>query len=230
MSKSNKLTTDVKPACISGLKTCPLYKEIARLEQEIKSLREQVNIDPLTHLYNRRYFTQSIYQESERTQRTGLPTSLVLIDIDFFKKINDVYGHQQGDQVLEYIAKSIDQNCRKIDIPCRYGGEEFAIILPSTPLNIAVQVSSRLREIISSLVIETQDGEKQTTNQIKITASFGIASMEHQKQCSVEQLIELADKHLYLAKESGRNCLKYPDINTKQKNLVSQDELNALFD
>lgn len=155
--------------------------------------------DALTGTYNKRYFQDSISNEFAYFARHNLQMSVVMLDIDHFKKINDTYGHPAGDYVLKIVAKLIAQGLRTEDILCRYGGEEFAIILRSTDVQQAVLVAERIRKSIaaSTFVFE---GAK-----IPITISLGVATLVNGNFSSPEHLVKAADKFLYLAKESGRN-------------------------
>lgn len=174
--------------------------------------------DPLTGLYNRRYFFSQAKMEFERARRYQGPLSIIMLDIDDFKRINDTYGHLIGDQVLQSLAKLCRENVREIDVVGRYGGEEFVILLPETPLVIsqpvnstptsvseetminsgAVSAAERLRQIVAQTPIQT---EKAT---IQITISLGVA--EYQPDISSpEMLLDHADKALYQAKQAGKN-------------------------
>src|SRR5690606_36432878 len=139
--------------------------------------------------------------EMERARRSLVPTSLILVDLDRFKSINDTLGHLVGDQVLDQAAHVLNKELRMIDVPCRYGGEEFAIILPSTPLPIAIQVAERLRIAVSTDTIATDKGTMQTT------ASFGVSCFQHHQKADRSAFIERADQKLYDAKRNGRNCV-----------------------
>lgn len=211
--------------CVNQTDECPLKAEIAELEAEVVALRAQVNIDPLTKLYNRRYFEQSLPREMERTQRTRIPTCLIMIDIDHFKSVNDRFGHKVGDITLESVAKIIKQSCRKLDIPCRFGGEEFSVILPSTPLLVGIQVAERLRKSIALQDIETLNG-----NVINITASFGIDSFIESNTFSSDELVVKTDALLYQAKHRGRNRVCHSKNTDKKQSVLSLEEKNALFD
>jgi diguanylate cyclase (GGDEF)-like protein len=163
---------------------------------------EQLAItDPLTGLYNRRHFFFLATTEMERAARYNKDLSVIMIDLDHFKLVNDTYGHKTGDQVLQSIAQSANQALRRIDVMGRYGGEEFAILLPETNMEKGMIVAERLRALIDHTAIPTGQGE------IKITACFGLAGLE---TCppDIDILLDCADKALYAAKQAGRNQVR----------------------
>ncbi len=170
---------------------------IAEQRRQIEELRNAVRIDSLTQLPNRAAFDERINEFIKRLERTNEAFSLLLIDIDLFKKINDTYGHFNGDRILKGIAHKIKDNVRGNDFPARYGGEEFAVILPATGKHTAEAVAERMRQDIAKANFKLDD------NDIKITISGGIA--ECQKAMTVETLIKKADKALYRSKSEGRN-------------------------
>ena len=167
----------------------------ARLHAAIEKM---ATTDGLTGLNNHRVFQEKLSAELIRSGRTGKPVSLLLTDIDFFKKINDTYGHPVGDQVLKGVSAIIRETVRTIDIPARYGGEEFAIILPETDAEGALQIAERLRKTIGEQTF-TADGKT-----FRITISMGIAVLPGDAKTK-EELIEKADQALYHAKHNGRN-------------------------
>lgn len=154
--------------------------------------------DALTGIYNRRHFFDLAQREVDRSARFNEPLSFVMIDIDHFKKVNDTYGHSVGDVALQAVARECCRVIREVDVICRYGGEEFVVMLPETDQDCAFVVADRMRLAISSIKIPSPKGV------VKVTASLGIASLGG--ECSgVEKLLDCADKALYQAKQSGRN-------------------------
>jgi diguanylate cyclase (GGDEF)-like protein len=163
------------------------------------SVQELAITDPLTNLYNRRGFFELGQREINRSNRTENELSVVLIDTDLLKKVNDTYGHSVGDQVLVSIAGHFRANLRTTDIACRYGGDEFAILLPDTSVQTAIEVVDRLRCCISNTVIETTNGP------LKVTISVGIASSSGGECNTLDMLLNQADQALYVSKQEGRN-------------------------
>ena len=170
--------------------------ENAQLYGEVKNL---AITDGLTSLFNHRYFQTHLQTEVTRVQRYPHPLSLIMLDIDAFKLFNDTYGHPMGDLVLSQIAGEIKKTVRRVDIPCRYGGEEFSIILPETKLDEAVYVAEKIRSCVEALRFVTGTGPKKK----KMTVSGGVAHF--QKGMSKEDLVRNADVSLYKAKTSGKN-------------------------
>lgn len=163
---------------------------------------QYATIDALTNLNNRRQFELRLWQEIATTKRQNNPLCAMMIDIDFFKKVNDTYGHASGDAVLRGVASIIKSTLRESDIPSRYGGEEFAVLLPYTHIEEAKIVGERLRKAVESTPIEIND-ESTEVKSINVTISMGLA--EFNKKETGEELFARADKALYDAKESGRN-------------------------
>lgn len=171
------------------------------LKQELESIRDESRTDQLTGIANRRQFDERLQQLCELSAKTNEPFSLVLADIDHFKNFNDRFGHQAGDQVLAIVGGKFRQNVKAKDLAARYGGEEFALLLPNTPLTAAIAFADTLRILIGEKKINL-DGSEQT-----VTMSFGVAQFDGQE--SPKSLISRADKHLYQAKNAGRNAV-YP--------------------
>jgi len=163
---------------------------------------QHATLDALTGLNNRRLFESRLKQEVSTAQRQNKPLSAIMLDIDFFKKVNDTYGHAAGDTVLKNIAHVIKTGLRECDIASRYGGEEFAIILPFTKLEEATIVGERLRKRVESTIVNITSEEDESTN-LNITISVGVH--EYQVTDTPQGLFEKADKALYEAKTSGRN-------------------------
>lgn len=169
-----------------------------RVETEEK-LRQYAMTDSLTGIYNRRYFFEIALQEIERAKRYQHNLSVILFDIDRFKKVNDTYGHGVGDDVLCMICEECNKNLRENDIFARYGGEEFVILLPETPQEQAVFTAERIRKNIAELNIPNNGAR------ISITLSFGVAILNTTSCFDLDEILLCADKALYLAKEQGRN-------------------------
>jgi diguanylate cyclase (GGDEF)-like protein len=165
----------------------------------------------LTGLFNFRHFKTMLQTEMDRSKRSGIPTSLAMVDLDHFKRVNDSYGHEVGNQALQHLADILMSEVRTTDIVCRYGGEEFAMIFPETHLNLAVKVADRIRNEIASnpLCIEGQE--------ISITASMGISVYMKTSVLDIDEFIESVDKYLYEAKQSGRNCICHIDYDDLRK-------------
>jgi len=167
------------------------------LENKNKEFETLASTDSLTGLYNRYKFSELYISSYTSMLQRHNKMSLILLDIDFFKKVNDNYGHNMGDQVLIQISLTLLRTLRNIDIICRWGGEEFVAILPTAPLEIANVITEKIRKSIEELDIDIVG---------KVTASFGIAEVKEGE--SMEDVVDRADKALYLAKGSGRNCVK----------------------
>ncbi len=172
------------------------------LQMAIHELERLANLDGLTQLANRRRFDEYLAVEWRRLTREGLPLSLILCDVDFFKRYNDSYGHQAGDQCLCAIAKVLRQTIKRpADLVARYGGEEFAVILPNTPLAGACQVGETIQQRVLALSIPHASSEISPY----ITVSFGVASVIPVLTLLPDQLVAVADQALYRAKSQGRN-------------------------
>lgn len=175
------------------------WQRLLELRKSQEQLQKMALTDPLTQLGNRATFDMSIKQASARTQRTGTPYSLLMIDLDHFKSFNDTHGHQVGDTVLQLVADALRSAARESDICCRYGGEEFAIILPDTNAKNAEVLAERIHKNVQKVSL-SQPLERQP-----ITVSIGISCANRQNNSHPRHLIEEADQALYLAKKNGRN-------------------------
>ncbi|MBL8759384.1 MAG: diguanylate cyclase [Phycisphaerae bacterium] len=169
-----------------------------RMERLLRLLSERAEIDGLTGLGNRAQFNRRFTQELAENQRYGHPFSLAVFDADHFKKVNDTFGHPAGDEVLVGLGKIITASCRQTDVPCRFGGEEFALIMPNTTPADAKVVCERIRQALQAQVWPRHPEHQ-------VTCSAGIAGADGATGLTAEQLLEAADKALYEAKKSGRN-------------------------
>jgi diguanylate cyclase (GGDEF)-like protein len=175
------------------------------LEEKQKQLEEQSITDALTGLRNRRFFDERLAEEFRRAQRYADPVSLMMIDLDHFKKVNDLHGHPAGDLVLREAAALIRGSIRELDICARYGGEEFAVILPKTHMSGALTVAERVWRELGQKVYRTgSDGHHVD---VKVTASLGIAFYPSKDITGPDLLLKYADAALYNAKRSGRNTI-----------------------
>ena len=172
------------------------------LHENYRHFKQQAITDGLTGLYNRRFFNDELDREMQRSVRHCLKMSLVLVDVDHFKKYNDTNGHQAGDEVLKKVAAVFRDTTRVCDLECRYGGEEFALILPETSKMQALAIAEKLRKKIEETEFPNQ--EKQPLG--NLTISIGVATFPDDS-INVKQLIQNADAGLYKAKEAGRNCV-----------------------
>ena len=178
-----------------------LLEQQARLEhlvhERTQELQHLANFDPLTHIYNRRKFREILDSEIKRAKRYNQPLSLVLLDIDHFKTVNDDYGHSEGDKVLESIAEILRNHLRKSDYYARWGGEEFIILMTHTDVQTAAQVAEKLGKLLGSI---------KYGNNITISASFGVSCIQADED--INPLIKRTDDALYDAKHDGRNCVR----------------------
>lgn len=161
-------------------------------------LEKMASTDPLTRIYNRRVFREWCDREFDRSRRTGSPFSLLMMDLDHFKLINDRYGHRGGDDMLVAVVETMQNSVRGIDVLGRWGGEEFVALLPGTTMDSAMIVAQRIRTNVEQLLIHTHDGS------MRMTVSLGIATLRGRED-GLDAMFLRADKALYLAKEGGRN-------------------------
>lgn len=176
-----------------------------QLEESNKALRTLSALDGLTGIANRRRFDEALDSECKRAKRDRVPMSLIMIDIDFFKRFNDQYGHQGGDDCLKQVAAALSDSLRRPgDLLARYGGEEFVVVLPDTDSEGASRVAEELRVRITELEIphEPSDVAKH------VTISLGVATSVDGKGCEAADIISMADEALYEAKRAGRNCCR----------------------
>ena len=193
-----------RPELVARLKTAT---RILELEKSLKDANEEITIlsitDSLTGCYNRTFMDEQLPKEVKRAVRYNRPMSLIMVDIDHFKKVNDTYGHHAGDKVLKELVRSINRSIRSdVDWVARYGGEEFLAVFPETDFEGAEVIAERLRSDISQNTIQINE------EKIRVTASFGVTGFtpsDSLKEVSYEAMINMADRSLYQAKEEGRN-------------------------
>lgn len=181
-----------------------LFRDLSDSERA-EQAEERARHDELTSLYNHRAFQESLALELARAQRYGTPVSLLMIDIDHFKQINDAVGHQAGDAVLRQLGALLLDGARSIDQACRYGGEEFMLILPMTTTTEALHVAGRLRSLIQDHEFAVGTGKSGQVDYRRLTVSIGVASYPLHAQTQTA-LIAAADAAMYAAKQAGRNC------------------------
>jgi diguanylate cyclase (GGDEF)-like protein len=198
-------TDATPPKCPVGETSCQWLDEVDSLRRQVEELSALVSIDALTGLYNFRHFKTVLQAEMDRSKRSGIPTSLVMVDVDNFKAVNDTYGHEKGNRVLSHLADILRSEVRTTDIVCRYGGEEFAMIFPETHLNLAVKVADRIRIKVASQAAAIDDDE------IKLTVSMGASVYMKTSVIGFNDFVASVDKYLYEAKQSGRNCICHID-------------------
>jgi two-component system cell cycle response regulator len=210
------------PHRVIDLEDDPL-KSIVELQEENALLRSMALIDNLTGLYNNRFFRLQLETEMARTRRTGLPCCLLMIDLDNFKMINDTLGHLEGDRFLIQVARTFSQCVRAIDIVCRYGGDEFVAILPSTRIFVAIRIANRFKKAVSEIP---------GASGYNVSASIGISEFTVSSPWDVNDFIQAADSAMYDAKSKGRNQVstrgRYISINQGLES-VNPEERKAIF-
>jgi diguanylate cyclase len=175
--------------------------EAQQSKEDYETQKQLALEDALTGLPNRQAYNERIFHEQQRWSRYQHPLTLAIADIDFFKRVNDTYGHQAGDRVLRVIGRAISKRLREVDFMARYGGEEFVLIMPETSIDAAFGILDKIREVLSETPFHFKEAP------VQITLSIGVA--EFKEGDTAESVFERADKALYEAKEGGRNqCRK----------------------
>jgi len=178
-------------------------EEVGQLRDDLEEMRKEALTDSLTGIANRKLFDMELRRQARDAMETGDELSLLMLDIDLFKKFNDAYGHQTGDQVLKLLASTMNKTVKGTDIPARYGGEEFSVILPGTNLEGAMQIAENIRHRVSSKTLINRSTNKDLG---KLTVSIGAGQYVYGE--TLPDLIKRTDQALYRAKDSGRNCVK----------------------
>ena len=195
----------------SGLRRDEELRQVESTEQELQkmhqqllkknmALRERTMVDELTGLFNRRYFERSLNYDLERFKRYARPFSVVMFDVDHFKRVNDTYGHAIGDLTLRHLAELAKATVRSADLVARWGGEEFVLLLPETNADGAMTTAERLREKVGRTSLDTEQGA------LVITISLGVLAVDNGYSGDQQAIMQSVDNALYRAKESGRNC------------------------
>ena len=192
-----------------------LQRKLEVSHAELQAQHEQLEIlaqrDALTGLFNRRAFAKLANLELARRQRHPSQTSIIMADLDFFKRVNDTYNHPAGDKVIQFMADAMLRVVRKTDVVARMGGEEFIVMLPETSMEQAFVVAEKLRAWLHATPITTDDGQV-----IPMTGSFGVTGLAAQQEASLDQLYAAADAALYNAKSHGRNRVETCQVNPDQ--------------
>lgn len=212
--------------CPAGVVDCPVRTEAEFLRAECSRLAEMTQVDPLTGLFNFTYLMRVLPQEMERTRRTGFPTGLLMVDLDHFKRINDFYGHQAGNEALRFVSDLWRATIRQNDVLCRYGGEEFTLILPGSNLRQTIRTAERLRSLIETSHLRVNGSV------ITLTASFGADVYKVTDSHSADDFLASADQYLLEAKSKGRNRVCSPESGGGGDGAVPQltaQEKAALF-
>lgn len=178
-------------------------KELNSKQRELEVFVTEARTDTLTGLRNRRSFDEELGRNFAQRQRQSVTFSLIVIDIDYFKKFNDDYGHLSGDLVLRSVAQVLTATLREMDVVCRYGGEEFTVICPGSKLHEAVVGAERVRQAVAAKTVSLKEGN------VTVTISLGVAEVLGTE--SPDDLMQRADEALYAAKHAGRNCVRLHD-------------------
>ncbi len=212
-----------KMACLIVDLADDLIKRITRLQNENTELRSIALVDGLTGLYNNRFFSMQLNIETARTRRTGLPCSLLMIDLDGFKLLNDTLGHLEGNKFLIKVSQVLREHLRPTDMLCRYGGDEFTVIMPATGLSSAIQIANRLKKAVSDIPIKKD---------IHISTSIGVSEYTPASHYTTDDFIHASDTAMYDAKKAGKNQVSV-DGNTyetePQTEPVTAEEKEALW-
>lgn len=194
--------SEKKQVCIYIYDNTKLVETNVKLERLNDELQELSNRDPMTHAYNRRYFSEASQKMLNLAKRNNQEITIMMLDIDYFKKINDTYGHAVGDDVIIDLAQNLEKCVRTSDIVSRFGGEEFVVLLYDVSLDAAIVIAEKIRNKIENHQVITHE------KSINYTVSFGVAQYDESlDEYNIEKTLKRSDKALYHAKEKGRNCV-----------------------
>lgn len=197
-----------------------LLLRLSKLTKENRHLKSLSNTDELTGLYNKRFFNNQLNIEITRTQRTGEPFCLVFIDLDNFKMVNDTLGHDRGDEFLVSVCRKISGSVRPTDFACRFGGDEFAVILPATTLRDSITIAKRWHTLILQAAAETH---------LPVSSSIGIDEFDASCKLGAEAFLHRVDQYLYEAKRTGKGKIAHPTIEIRESKAVTWAEKEILF-
>ena len=186
---------------LSDLQYITRIVRFASISIENASLFRQATTDRMTGLYSHHFFEKTLDEELERARRYKSTFSLVMFDIDHFKKFNDTYGHLQGDRIIREISRQLTRSIRQVDFPARYGGEEFAVILPAVDIKGALVVAERIRKKVETFAFPSANGG----SPLHVTISLGVTEFDPESAYAPSEIIREADRALYQSKEKGRN-------------------------
>ncbi len=201
-----------------------LLKRLLELEKENRHLKSLSQTDELTGFYNKRFLNKQLKIEITRTKRTGQPFCLMFIDLDNFKSINDTFGHAKGDEFLINVCHLICEKIRPTDFACRYGGDEFVIIMPATFLLDGISIAQRWHNLIVQVAAQME---------VNVSSSIGIDEFDVSCTLKAEEFLDKVDKELYNAKNTGKNKVSYPGerlkANKAEEKFVTPAEKDALY-
>lgn len=197
-----------------------LLARLFRLEEENRHLKNLSIRDGLTGLYNKRFFNSQLKVEISRTRRTGEPFCLIFIDLDNFKRVNDTLGHAKGDEFLVKVSRRMRAKVRPTDFACRFGGDEFVVILPATTLRDAVKIAGRWHQNIERAAAAMRLG---------VSASIGVDEFEATSTLDARALIRKVDERLYQAKRAGKGRIAHPEIVKHEDKALTRDEKELLL-
>lgn len=200
-----------------------LVKTIEELKRENSHLKSLLLTDELTGLYNKRFFFVQLEVETARTRRTGQPCTLMMMDLDDFKSVNDTFGHDVGDRILSQMGAVVWRNIRPADFACRFGGDEFAIIMPASQLIDGIGVAKRIQ---SSLAYPKSRQYPKIGR--RLSGCFGLAVYESFSQLSVDDFFKQADHKMYEAKKAGKNSIFCDHPWMTEKSAINETEREAL--